>query len=353
MMKQKITSAVALTAFMFGVLSPLSVATAASLSSQSDVMSRLQISTLSSHTIKFITPSGVQTGETVTITFPAGFSLGGFSATNFDVATATSCSGSFTDAPVAATNSATDWGIGISGQVVTLTAPSTGTPVALTNCLSVEMGAIATNGGSGTDFITNPGTANTYAITFAGTFGDTGSTSVAIINDDQVVVTATVDQALSFTISDDEIGLGTLTAGGTRYATGTSGQGTEPTNAHTLAASTNATGGYNITIVGGTLTSGGNSIDAIVGGPTALAAGTEQFGIRTTVASGSGTVASPFNGSSGNYGFSTTPTVPVNFASATGVSSTTYNVNYAANIGGATEAGAYSTALTYVATATF
>lgn len=349
-MNQKIISAVALVAFVLGMFSPLT-ATAASLSSQSDVMSRLKVSTLSDHTIKFVTPTGLTAGQTITVTFPAGFTMGTFNVNNVDLATGASCSSISSERTLAASASGATWGVAQAGQVITLTSGTD--TITAGHCVEIQIGSNATSGGSGSTQITNPVTANTYLISIGGTFADSGSMSVAIITDDQVVVTATVDQALSFSISDNSIGFGTLTAGGTRYATGTSGQGTEPTNAHDIAASTNASGGYNITIVGNTLTSGANTISAISGGPTALSTGTEQFGIRTTVASGSGTVASPFNGSSGNYGFSTTPTTPVNFASATGVSTTTYNVNYAANISGSTEAGTYTATLTYVATATF
>jgi hypothetical protein len=165
----------------------------------------------------------------------------------------------------------------------------------------------------------------------------------------------TISPTLTFSISDNSVGFGALSAVGARYATGdTLGTGSEPTNAHTIIASTNATNGYVITVLGTTLASGGNSVSAISGGPVALSTGSEQFGIRTTASGGSGSVSSPYNGSAGNYGYSATPTTPTNFATASGLTTaTTYNVNYAANISSLTESGNYSTSLTYIMTSTF
>lgn len=165
----------------------------------------------------------------------------------------------------------------------------------------------------------------------------------------------TISPVLTFSISDNTIGFGTLSSSGTRYATGdTLGQGSEPTNAHTVSAATNATDGYTITVLGPTLTSGGNTITSISGGPTALSVGSEQFGIRAVATGGGGSVSSPYNGSSGNFGFSVTPNSPTNFATASAVTTnTTYDVNYATNISSSTEAGNYSTSLTYVITGNF
>lgn len=166
----------------------------------------------------------------------------------------------------------------------------------------------------------------------------------------------TIAPVITFSISDNTIGFGALSASGTRYATGNlAGDNSEPVSpAHTITAATNGTSGYVVTVQGVTLTSGGDTIASISGGPTALSVGSEQFGIRTTASGGSGSVTSPYNGSAGNYGYSSTPTTHTNFASASGVTTaTTYDVNYAANISTLTEAGEYSTTLTYIITGTF
>jgi hypothetical protein len=165
----------------------------------------------------------------------------------------------------------------------------------------------------------------------------------------------TIQPLISFNISDHLVGFGSLSLSASRYATGDLlGDVSEPAFAHTIIASTNAPDGYVITVVGETLKFGSYDITPISGGPTALSVGFEQFGIRTTASGGSGSVSSPYNGSAGNYGYSTTPTTATNFASASGVTTdTTYDVNYAANISTSTEAGDYGTTLTYIITGTF
>lgn len=165
----------------------------------------------------------------------------------------------------------------------------------------------------------------------------------------------TIAPVITFSISDNSIGFGALSASGTRYATGDlAGSNSEPANAHTIVASTNAPNGYVVTVQGVTLTSGSDTVSSISGGPSALSVGSEQFGIRTTASGGSGSVSSPYNGSAGNYGYSTTPSSPTNFATASGVTTaTTYNVNYAANISAITDSGEYGTTLTYIISGTF
>lgn len=160
-------------------------------------------------------------------------------------------------------------------------------------------------------------------------------------------------QSLTFSISDSTIGFGTLNNSVARYATGdTLGAATDVADAHTLSATTNASGGYVITINGTTLTSGANTVTAI--GATAVASNptTEQFGTRLIVNSGTGgSVSAPYN--TANWALETTA-FPDQVASGSGDSTEdVFGVRYIANIAGATEAGSYSAALTYVATATF
>lgn len=174
---------------------------------------------------------------------------------------------------------------------------------------------------------------------------------IATSNEDCIVI----EPIIIFAISDNSIGFGSLSTTTTRYATEDAvGSDSEPTSAHTITARTNAPDGYVITVVGDTLTLGGYTVSPISGGPSALSIGSEQFGIRATASGGIGAVTSPYNGSSGNYGYSTTPTTPTGFSSASGpTTTTTYDVNYATNIAPTTEAGAYSTTLTYIITGTF
>lgn len=333
------------------VLLPISIVNAAALTALSNTMSTQKITTASSHTIRFTTPTGVTAaGNTIVITFPADFDF-----TSKTIGTITLSHGATTGAEstetLAAAADASNWGAVFSGtqnRILTLTAPTDGTGAA---AFSAGQKGIITYSSANS---INATSAAIYSITLV-VNGDTGSISVPIISDDQVSVTATVDQTLSFTISDNTIGFGTLSSASTRYATGdTLGQGSEPSAAHTLTANTNASSGYSLAVSGATLTSGANTISSIPAGPLALSVGTEQFGIRTTASGGSGTVTSPFNGTASNYGFGTSPLAAVSFASATAATAnTTYSVNYAANISALTESGSYTTALTYVVSANF
>ncbi len=171
----------------------------------------------------------------------------------------------------------------------------------------------------------------------------------------QITTAATApSQSLTFSISQNSIGFGTLLSAGPRFANITGGSGTE-VEAHTLSASTNATGGYIITARGATLTHTSNSsftITAIGGTNTVSAPNTEQFGLRAGVTSGTGTVTAPY--AAAGFAYAGTASTASQVASGAGDgASTIYSARYIANISAPTEAGSYSATLTYVATATF
>lgn len=328
---------------------------AASLSALSDTMSSVKVSTLSSHAIRFTTPTGAnQSSDTIIITFPADFNF-----TSKTIGTVTFTHGATTGLEntetLAASPSATAWGAVFSGtqnRILTLTAPTDGTGAAV---LAPADKVVITYDSTNSTNATTPGT---YVVDIAGTFGDTGSISVNLIADDTVSVSATVQQAITFTISTSTIYFGNLSSGAAKFAssTNTSGDSTE-TIAHTLAVSTNAPSGYAITVRGQTLTSqqnGANTIDATGGTAASSSAGTEQFGIRATGAGGTGsTIDATFSGGS-TYGYDATATTSVSFASGSGATNTTtYSLRYLANIAGTTEAGTYAASLVYVATANF
>lgn len=163
-------------------------------------------------------------------------------------------------------------------------------------------------------------------------------------------------QSITFSISDNAIGFGTLSNTAARFADGTGAGSATEVAAHTLDVSTNAADGYAITVDGNTLASGANTVTAI--GPTAtdvtLGTGTEQYGIRLTLSGGTGgTVSAPYNGAANNYALDTAA-FPDQASSGSGDGTTdTYSVFYAANISNTTEAGSYTSTLTYVATGTF
>ncbi|HTH92966.1 MAG TPA: hypothetical protein VL576_00605 [Candidatus Paceibacterota bacterium] len=349
-MLKKILSAVLALSVIALTISGALIAHAASLTALSDTMSNQTISALSSHTIKFTTPTGVTAStQTIVVTFPSGFVFTSKTIASLSLTYGASTGLETTATLAASPGATTTWGAvfsGTSNVILTLTAPTSGTYIAAGN--KVILTYDSTNS-------TNPSSATNYAISIATSTGDSGSITVPIITNSQVAVTATVSQTLSFSISSNSIGFGTLSTGASTYANAAgTGTGSE-TSAHTLAASTNGTSGYTIAISGDTLKSGSNSITALGASPTALSPGSSQFGIRATASGGTGAVSSPFNGSSGSYGFGTTPPLSnVAFATASGATATTtYSNFYAANISPTTPAGSYSTTLTYVATANF
>lgn len=327
--------------------SPL--ADAASLTALSDTMSSLKVSTASSHVIRFTSPTGASDNtDTIIVTFPSDFNF-----TSKTIDTVTFSHGASTGAEIpetlAASPSATAWGAVFSGtqnRVLTLTAPSDGVGAG-----SLAAGDKVIVSYDNTNAI-NPTTATTFTIAISGTFGDTGNIMVQTLTDDQVQVSATVAQTLTFSISDNSIGFGTLSSSAARYATGDeAGTGSE-TEAHTLAVATNAASGYTTTVKGATLTSGAATITAIGGSNTASSTGTEQFGLRLTATGGSGTVTAPYAASGFAYAADATTSSQVAAATA-GSTTTTYSVRYLANITTGTEAGAYAATLTYVTTANF
>lgn len=358
---QKVTSVlliVAVVVFFY----PTKTVYAAALLNKSDTLSSQKISTLSNHTIVFRTPTGAaESGDTITITFPAGFGLNNIDFGDVDLAHSAGGQSNCTaptytnDETLAASATGSAWGFATSSQVMTLTPPTDGVgaaAIAANACLQIQLGTNATTGGTGDTQITNHGSAASYTISIGGNFGDSGDIVINILNDDQVSVSATVDETLTFTISDNSIGFGTLSASDDFFATGdTNGSATE-TEAHTLVVGTNAANGYTMTVNGNTLTFGGSTIDAIGSSAASSTPGTEQFGLRMEASGGVGAVSAPY-AAPASFAFDT-GAFPDEVAAATAPSAnTTYSVRYLANIGSNTEAGAYTATLTYVAVANF
>jgi hypothetical protein len=344
---QKIVSIAIISALLLYML-PFRFALAATVTSASDTMSNLTINATSSHSISFGSPTGVaQNTDTIIITFPSDFDftgkvIGGLSLSHG------STTGLEVTETLAASASASDWGAAFSGtenRVLTLTAPTDGIGTqAITANNKIVIGYTATNS-------VNPSSPGSYTIAVTGAFGDTGEITVNILSNDQVSITATVPQSLTFSISDNSISFGNLSAVAARHASGTAaGQSTE-VEAHNLIVGTNASNGYTMTVNGNTLTSGANTIDAIGNTNTASAVGTEQFGFRLTASGGNGAVVAPYAAS--GFAFNTGG-LPDQVATSTSASAnTTYSARYMANISASTEAGSYTATLTYVATANF
>jgi hypothetical protein len=323
-------------------------AVAAPLTSISNTMSSLTVSATSSNTLRFITPTGANNNtDTIIITFPADFN---FTSKVIGTVTFThgASTGLETTETLAAAPSASAWGAVFSGtqnRILTLTAPTDGIGAAV---LAPNDRIIITYSSVNSINATTPGS---FAIGISGTFGDTGTATVNLVTNDQVSIDAEVAQSLTFTISDNTIGFGTLSPSASRYATGDiAGSGSE-TEAHNFIVGTNAANGYSVTATGTTLTSGANTITAIGAANTAPAIGTEQFGLRLTATGGTGTVAAPYAAS--GFAFDTAA-FSDQVASATGASAnTTFSARYLANITANTEAGSYSSVVTYIGTANY
>lgn len=235
------------------------------------------------------------------------------------------------------------------------------------------------------DTITNPTTTNQAFFVRIATFASTDTTGTAIDTGTvagstatQIELTGTMPESLIFCTG------GTITAGGNGIpdcSTATSGSITfnqlfSPSDTATarsqMAASTNATTGYNITVAGPTLTSGSNTIAPMT--TTGVGQrGVGQFGMNlraNTVTTSTPAVGSDIAPASNGTTLRAQPTV--NYAtvdsfrfssgesianSASGgagpTNSQIYTSSYIVNVSGSQIAGTYATTLTYVCTATF
>jgi len=311
--------------------------------------------------ITFASPTGIQAGsDTITITFSADFTVAAEDVNNFDIGlgdSGTCSTASYTDETIALAPSATEWGVDVTGNVITLS-PETDDTLTAGFCVKVEMGTAATTGAAST--IVNGDVDNDDTITIAGDFNDDGVLAVDLIADDQVRITATVDPTITFTIGDNDIGFGTLTTANGRWAdSDATGEIATtpaiPTVAHNMTIATNATSGYIISYNGATLTSGGDTISvATITDDSDGTTNSEQFALSVST-NGDATVTTGYDDSdttAPDWSFVAGVTTPL--ITELGPTATeTVSVSYLANIGGATEAGSYGTTLTYVATASF
>lgn len=339
---------------IFALVTPYWSVRASALSNARDVMSTVKATVVANHEIYFVSATGAANNTNITLTF-TGFTTTGVAFGDVDIAPGDSgncATANFTEATVAASAAAATWGVANSSPTITLSAPTSGGgTLSAGNCIRIRIGTNASTGGAGTNQITNA-SVGLKVISVAGTFGDSGDISVYLITDDQVSISATVPQALSFSLSTTTIGFGSLSASAVRFASLNTLGTTTPSAAHTLAVSTNASNGYVLTVKGATLTYNSATIDAIGGSNTAIATGTEQFGVRFTASGGSGSVTAPYAAS--GYAYAANATTVSQVASHTGPSdTTTYSAIYMANISNITDAGSYTTALTYVATAQY
>ncbi len=328
---------------------------ALSLTSISDVLSRLKDTTAANHEIKFVTPAtgGVAAGESIILTFTGFTGVSSLDYLDVDFASGNTndcATATFTEKTLAAAPSGATWGLTTSGSAVTLLSGTD--TVTADRCVRFRLGTNAVTPTTGDTQIVNGTAATVHSVAITGSFGDTGTLAVDIITDDQVAITATVDPTISFSISDNTTEFGTLTTGAARWADNAAGNGSAVAS-HDFQVATNATSGYSITYFGATLTSGGNTIDpATITADSDGVPGTEQFALALNRTTGNGTTDTAYAFTSNNYKFVASTTSSV-YSETVATNNEIVDVYYLANIGGATEAGAYSTTITWIATGTF
>jgi len=341
---------------------------AANVSLYSDTLEDSAPSADSNHTIVYTATDGLTAGQNLTITFPAGFDLTGIveDDVDLDIAGATTTT--------AAAPSGSTWGVGIAGQVITITS-GTGV-IAASDIVTIRIGDNAIDSGTGVNKINNPGPEGSYEVSLGGSMSDSGNTRVVILT--AVTVTATVDTIFTFAVAGTPAG----TAINGQSSTGATGSTTIPfgkltelaatTSAQQLTVATNAANGYVVTVQldQSLQSSTGEDINGFNNG--------SDVDVPATWAAPSGTLGSP--DTYGHWGVtsddititdrgasqfaddlfiaaSTSPrqvmqhTGPV--ASDSGVGLGTTTVGYRVEISALQQAGDYSTTLTYVATPTF
>lgn len=180
----------------------------------------------------------------------------------------------------------------------------------------------------------------------SGTLEDTATLATALIGNDQVVVTATVDPTLTVVVSSASVALGTLSTSQVNQGSITS------------TVSTNANGGFvSLVKYDATLTSGSFTIPAESGGNT-IVAGTSEYGatsddntatdFASAISNSCGNGAGPMNASA------LSSAVFKTFASETAAaSSDVTTLCFAATTSATQQPGTYTSTATLVTTARF
>lgn len=378
----KIISSFTIGTLLLVLVAPLlavpNTAMAATITSAKATFGRLKASTANEFgTIQFATPTGIQTaGDTISFTFSVDFTVAAFAAANFDIElgdSANCATATYTDEIVAATPSATDWGVVVAGNVITLS-PETDQTLTAGYCMRLVWGTATTDGGTGsTSTITNGPLDDDDTIVIGGGFGDSGTITVDIIDDDQVGISATVNQSITFdldvgTAGNEDTGtpynvaLGTVTVTDTRVS-----GATDSINRIMMDLNTNATGGATVTVRNANGSNGLKSTsvpaDDIGSADGAIADGTENYGLCViSVAQTTGTLskAAPYNTGTCAADSETNDIQGLTSTGENIVSSTAplaagrAQVAVNAAISGVTVAHSdYADTLTFVATATF
>ena len=323
---------------------------AAALSTLSDTMTREKPSTNSDHTLVFTTPTGLTSGQTMVITFPDGSVNGFVGGASIDYTDVDFMYGA-TNMTLAAAPTGTTMGALFSGTYRNVLTFTNGTQaVSGGTVITVKIGTVATSQSTGVRQIANPNTSGSKIITVGGgTFADSGSIAIPIItSDDQVVVSASVDPTITFSLSTTTAALNTMTTAAVATASDV-----------TLTMGTNAAGGYIVTImdVGSGASPGLYKSSAptklIASANATLAGGTEGYGVKGVAGTGSPTVSYATGATDQVVALATTATSFCNYNSPTGATNQTAIVRVKAAISASTPAGSYADTITLIMTGNF
>jgi len=211
----------------------------------------------------------------------------------------------------------------------------------------------------------NPTATNTTFYAVITTYSDSAWTTpidtgtVALSTSALIQVSLSVNEALTFCAGITITGTNCGTISGSTVSLGTGSTTATSSGTSVLAASTNGASGYSVTVSGSTLTAGANTITALTSN-AASTVGARQFGLNLVsnstptigalvTGTGTATVATNYN-TTNSFRFGSGETI----ASVAGPSNANaFTVSYIANLDGTTPPGAYTSNLTYIATANF
>lgn len=170
---------------------PINMIQAARLNEITDDLERQQVGMATNHTLRWQSPSGIdQPTDTIIITFANAFDLSNINLGDIDFSHG-AVTGNEVMEGLAAVPTNGIWGVTVIGNIITLQAP-TNAVVGEVLAGSYLVVAIGEQAVGGVNKIINPVIAGSYKNTINGTFGDEGSNSIYISNNDQVTVSALV-----------------------------------------------------------------------------------------------------------------------------------------------------------------
>ena len=348
-----------------GVPTLFRFAEAASVIDASDTLSNSAPDSGSNHTLAFTTPNGMAIGQTIELTFPAGFDLSGLNEDDVDIDVNTS------PEATAASAGAGVWGVSTSSNTITFTTP-TDAGLASSTDIVIRIGTNAVDSGVGDTQIINPSATTSYAIDIGGTMPDAGQVRVAIV--DQVTVSASIEATLTFTVSGVNAnqpvnGSPTTTAATTTSVAlpfGTLTVDESRTLAQDLTVTTNADNGYTVTVeqTSDLQSTTGATIDGFIDGaytvtpsswqsPSALIANPDTYGHWGLTSDDNAIPARSAQFGSDEWVSGSTTPIAIMGHDGPSLGEVT-RVGYQVEISSLQEAGDdYTTTLRYIATPTF